>query len=210
MHWARASAADPEHQMTVGVVAFSEAQAAAIETALDRRREAAPDLDDFFAEDRLDGFFVKNLENVQGDERDVMIFSVGYGRDENGKLTMNFGPLNREGGERCLNAAITRARQRVEVVSSITGTETEFNAELRPGVRHLRRSLDYAARGAVALAIELDESGLDADSPFEEEVIRAIRSWGYDAVPQVGTAGYRVDIGVKHPAMAPARRRFGL
>jgi very-short-patch-repair endonuclease len=202
MHWARASAANPGNELTVGVVAFSEAQAAAIEVALDRRRESAPDLDEFFAEDRLDGFFVKNLENVQGDERDVMIFSVGYGRDEHGKLTMNFGPVNREGGQRRLNVAITRARQRVEVVSSITGTELEFNAELKEGVRHLRRYLDYAARGAAALALELEESGLDADSPFEEEVLRTIRSWGYEAVPQVGTAGYRVDIGVKHPAQA--------
>ena len=202
MHWARASAANPDQELTVGVVAFSEAQAAAIEVALDRRRESARELDEFFAEDRLDGFFVKNLENVQGDERDVMIFSVGYGRDENTRLTMNFGPLNREGGQRRLNVAITRARQRVEVVSSITGTEPEFNAELREGVAHLHRYLDYAARGPAALAIELDESGLDADSPFEEEVLRAIRSWGYDAVPQVGTAGFRVDIGIKHPSKA--------
>ncbi len=202
MHWARASATDPEMDLTVGVVAFSEAQAAAIEIALDHRRDAEPELDEFFAEDRLDGFFVKNLENVQGDERDVMIFSIGYGRDEVGKLTMNFGPLNREGGQRRLNVAITRARQRVEVVSSITGTEPEFNTELREGVRHLRRYLDYAARGAAALALELDESGRDADSPFEEEVIRTIRGWGYDAVPQVGTAGYRIDIGVKQPSQA--------
>ncbi|MGA2015209.1 MAG: DUF3320 domain-containing protein, partial [Solirubrobacteraceae bacterium] len=202
MQWARASWANQDQGLTVGVVAFSEAQAAAIEIALDRRRESARELDGFFAEDRLDGFFVKNLENVQGDERDVMIFSVGYGRDENGKLTMNFGPLNRQGGQRRLNVAITRARQRVEVVSSITGTEPEFNGELREGVRHLRRYLDYAARGPAALAIELDQSQLDADSPFEEEVIRTIRSWGYDAVPQVGTAGYRVDIGVKHPSQA--------
>jgi hypothetical protein len=202
MHWARASAANPDQELTIGVVAFSEAQAATIEAALDRRREGARELDDFFAEDRLDGFFVKNLENVQGDERDVMIFSIGYGRDENGRLTMNFGPLNREGGQRRLNVAITRARQRVEVVSSITGTEAEFNTELREGIRHLRRYLDYAARGPAALAIELDESGLDADSPFEEEVLRTIRSWGYDAVPQVGTAGFRVDIGIKHPSQA--------
>lgn len=91
--------------MTLGVVAFSEAQAEAIEV---RRRQQLPELDTFFSKDRLDGFFVKNLENVQGDERDVMVFSVGYGRDEAGKLTMNFGPLNREGGERRLNAAVTR------------------------------------------------------------------------------------------------------
>ena len=199
MHWARASMANADREVTLGVVAFSEAQVAAIEVALERRRQEAPELDDFFTEDRLDGFFVKNLENVQGDERDVMIFSVGYGRDENGKLTMNFGPINREGGQRRLNVAITRARQRVEVVSSITGTETEFGGELKEGARHLRRYLDYAARGPVALALEIGDSGLDAESPFEEEVIRVIRSWGYQVMPQVGTAGYRVDIGVKHP-----------
>jgi very-short-patch-repair endonuclease len=199
IHWARESLSNPNLDYSVGVVAFSEAQASTIEVTLDRRREQLPELDSFFAEDRLDGFFVKNLENVQGDERDVMIFSVGYGRDENGKLTMNFGPLNRDGGKRRLNVAITRARRRVEVVSSITGTEPEFNTDLREGPLHLRRYLDYAARGPVALALEIGESGLDAESPFEEEVIRTIRSWGYEVQPQVGTAGYRVDVGVKHP-----------
>ncbi len=199
MQWARTSLENPDRDFTVGVVAFSESQATAIEVALDKRRQGAPELDAFFAEDRLDGFFVKNLENVQGDERDVMIFSVGYGRDENGKLTMNFGPLNRDGGQRRLNVAITRARRRVEVVASIAGTEPEFNAQIKEGARHLQRYLDYAARGPLALALELGESGLDADSPFEEEVIRTIRSWGYEVQPQVGTAGYRVDIGVKHP-----------
>jgi very-short-patch-repair endonuclease len=199
MQWARTHLENPDREFTVGVVAFSESQATAIEVALDKRRQGAPELDAFFAEDRLDGFFVKNLENVQGDERDVMIFSVGYGRDENGKLTMNFGPLNRDGGQRRLNVAITRARRRVEVIASITGTEQEFNAQIKEGARHLQRYLDYAARGPLALALDLGESGLDAESPFEEEVIRTIRSWGYEVQPQVGTAGYRVDIGVKHP-----------
>ena len=202
LYWARHSLENPAHAVTLGVVAFSEAQANAIEVALDRRRRDLPELDSFFAEDRLDGFFVKNLENVQGDERDVMVFSVGYGRDENGKLTMNFGPLNREGGQRRLNVAITRARRRVELVASITGTEPEFATNLREGPRHLQRYLDYAARGPVALAIEPGESGLDAESPFEEEVMRTIRSWGYKVQPQVGTAGYRVDIGVWHPEIS--------
>lgn len=202
LDWARYSLENPARAVTLGVVAFSEAQANAIEVALDRPRQDLPELDSFFAEDRLDGFFVKNLENVQGDERDVMIFSVGYGRDENGKLTMNFGPLNREGGERRLNVAITRARRRVELVASITGTEPEFTTNLREGPRHLQRYLDYAARGPVALAIELGESALDAESPFEEEVMRTIRSWGYKVQPQVGTAGYRVDIGVWHPQIS--------
>ncbi len=202
LHWAEQSVEHPSEAVTLGVVAFSEAQALAIETAVDRRRQKRPELDTFFGEDRLDGFFVKSLENVQGDERDVMVFSVGYGRDEVGKLTMNFGPLNREGGERRLNVAITRARRRVELVSSITGAEPEFATTLSQGGRHLQRYLDYAARGPVALAIQLSEDGRDAESPFEEEVIRTIRSWGYNVQPQVGTAGYRVDIGVWHPLRA--------
>lgn len=202
LHWARRSLEEPEAAVALGVVAFSEVQASAIETALDRRRRDLPELDPFFAEDRLDGFFIKNLENVQGDERDVMIFSVGYGRDEYGKLTMNFGPLNPQGGERRLNVAITRARRRVEMVSSITGTEPEFGASLADGPRHLQRYLEFAARGPIALAMELSDAGRDAESPFEEEVIRTIRSWGYDVVPQVGTAGYRVDIGVRHPGVS--------
>ncbi len=157
-----------------------------------------PDLDDFFQEGRLDGYFIKNLENVQGDERDVMIFSVGYGHDENRKFTMNFGPINRAGGKRRLNVAITRARRRVEVVSSVR-SEDFPSAITAEGVRHLHRYLDFAARGEAALALEIGELGLDAESPFEEEVIRVIRSWGYDAVPQVGAAGYRVDMAIPHP-----------
>ncbi|MCA1844548.1 MAG: DUF3320 domain-containing protein [Actinobacteria bacterium] len=184
-------------KLTLGVVAFSEAQAAAIESELERQRKSAPELDGYFAEDRLNGFFVKNIETVQGDERDIIIFSVGYGPDEQGKITMNFGPLNRAGGHRRLNVAITRARRRVEIVSSVTASD--FHEVKSEGVRHLRRYLDYAERGPAALAIEASPTGGDAESPFEEEVLRVIRGWGYDAVPQVGTLGYRIDIGVRHP-----------
>ncbi len=122
---------DPPEPVTLGVVAFSRGAGGG-----DRGRAGTPpdgrsrSSTPSSHEDRLDGFFVKNLENVQGDERDVMIFSVGYGRDEAGKLTMNFGPLNRQGGERRLNVAITRARRRVELVSSITGAEGEFVTSL--------------------------------------------------------------------------------
>lgn len=200
MEWAQRAVEDPGRARTLGVVAFSEAQASMVEAAVERRRLEHPELESFFSGDRLDGFFVKNLENVQGDERDVMIFSVGYGRDEVGKLTMNFGPLNRSGGIRRLNVAITRSRRRVELIASITGTEPEFNSTDNVGIRHLQRYLRYATEGPSVLALEIAENGLDAESPFEEEVIRLVRSWGYDVVPQVGTAGYRVDIGVKHPA----------
>jgi len=189
-------------QLSLGVVAFSESQAAAIDRAVTAARLEHPELERFFdSEDRLRGFFVKNLETIQGDERDVLIFSVGYGRDENGKLTMNFGPLNKPGGERRLNVAITRAHYRNEVVASLrAGDITESAAA---GVRHLRRYLDYAERGMAALALDT-ASGGDAESPFEESVIGVIRSWGYDVTPQVGTAGYRIDIGVRHPGQPGA------
>lgn len=189
---------DTRPQMSLGVVTFSEAQAVAIETALRDARLKRPDLDRFFnAEDRLHGFFVKSLESVQGDERDVLIFSIGYGPDENKKITMNFGPLNRQGGERRLNVAITRAHFRNEIVSSISAGDISESVTAK-GVVHLRRYLDYAARGMAALALDTSAGG-DAESPFEESVITVIRSSGYEVTPQVGTAGYRIDIGVRHP-----------
>lgn len=184
--------------LTLGVVTFSTAQADAVSEAIERRAQSEPLLMGLMDDhDRLSGFFVKNLESVQGDERDVIIFSVGYGPDENRKLSMNFGPLKNKGGERRLNVAITRARRRVEVVSSFLPEQmTETASE---GNRHLKQYLDFAIRGMKALAAEMRDSLGDVESPFEEEVVKAIRSWGYDAVPQVGSAGYRVDIGVRHP-----------
>ncbi|WP_229070999.1 DUF3320 domain-containing protein [Actinoplanes sp. DH11] len=183
--------------LSLGVVSFSESQAAAIEYAVEQARLERPDLDEYFTDDRLGGFFVKNLESVQGDERDVMIFSIGYGPDETGKTTMNFGPLNRAGGWRRLNVAITRARFRNEVVTSVRASDITASAGSE-GLRHLRRYLDYAERGIAALALDTSTGG-DAESPFEESVISVIRSWGYELTPQVGAAGYRIDMGVRHP-----------
>jgi very-short-patch-repair endonuclease len=184
--------------LSLGVVAFSGAQEDTIFAELERRAESEPDLQDIMSDDRLHGFFIKNLENVQGDERDIIIFSIGYGPDEAGKFTLNLGPVARQGGWRRLNVAITRAKRLVEVVASIMPEDisTEATSE---GVRHLRGYLDFARRGIPALALDLSSSAGDAESPFEEDVLRSIRSWGYDAVPQVGVAGYRIDIGVHHP-----------
>jgi hypothetical protein len=184
--------------LSLGVVTFSSQQAEAVSEAIERRAEFEPLLAGLMEDhDRLRGFFVKNIESVQGDERDIIIFSVGYGPDELGKLTMNFGPLTRKGGERRLNVAITRARRRVEVVSSFhAGDMTDGTSE---GNRHLKNYLDFAARGRVALASEISGTAGDADSPFEEEVLRVIQSWAFNAVSQVGAAGYRIDIGVRHP-----------
>ncbi len=191
--------AENRPHLSAGVVAFSEPQATRIAMELEAARRNRPDLDSFFTADRLDGFFVKNLENVQGDERDVIIFSVGYGRDEHGKFTMNFGPLNREGGFRRLNVAVTRARHRIELVSSTVAAD--ITDQTNYGVQCLKSYLDYAVRGISALAPAPDtpDPGAAAESPFEEEVLETVRRWGFQAQPQVGHLGYRIDMGIADP-----------
>lgn len=184
---------------TLGVVCFSIAQVDAIEDALRRAVERRPDLESHLAGDRLTGMFVKSLESVQGDERDVMIFSIGYGPDENGKITANFGALNKPKGWRRLNVAITRARQRVEIVASMRAGDMPHSDN--ESVRHLISYLDYAERGLPALALEVGETGRGTDSPFEDSVLGTIRSYGYEVEPQVGAAGYRIDLGVRHPEL---------
>jgi very-short-patch-repair endonuclease len=185
---------------SLGVVAFSTAQQETLEAAVTIARKDRPDLDHHFEQgnsDRQRGFFIANLESVQGDERDVIIFSIGYGPDETGKVNKNFGPVSRTGGERRLNVAFTRARELVEVVASMDASNL---GDVKAGPsEHLRRYLDFAERGPAALQLELGESGLDFESPFEVSVAAEIRSWGYTAQPQVGVAGYRIDIGVRHP-----------
>lgn len=188
--------ADHNPKKSVGVVAFSEAQATRIQWELESARRDRPDLDDFFQESRLNGFFIKNLETVQGDERDTIILSIGYGPDENGKITMNFGPLNKPGGGRRLNVAITRARGRFEVVSSVRAID--FGESANPAVRQLQGYLDFAERGKIALTPVLGSEG-PPESPFEEAVMSVLQSWGYEVAPQVGQAGYRIDLGIRHP-----------
>lgn len=185
--------------LTLGIVTFSVAQADAVIDAIDSARESRRDLDRHFdKEDRLDGFFVRSLESVQGDERDVVIFSVGYGPDEAGKISTNFGVLNKDRGWRRLNVGITRARQRVEVIASMRAGQ--IPPSTNENVEHLRNYLDYAERGPVVLAIPYSSTGLEPDSPFEEAVIKTIQGWGYSVEPQVGAAGFRIDMGVRHPA----------
>ncbi|XVV05769.1 DUF3320 domain-containing protein [Actinosynnema sp. CA-248983] len=186
-------------ELTLGVVTFSAAQEDAIEQELERQVARYPELAALRTDDRLHGFFVKNLENVQGDERDVIIFSVGYGPDEHGDFKLNIPSLTKESGWRRLNVAITRAKRRVEVVTSVTPGDFEGKT-LSKGTAHLRRYLDFAERGVDALALDLTDSLGGAESPFEDEVLRTITGWGYDVVPQVGVAGYRIDLGVRHPA----------
>ncbi|MFI8191467.1 DUF3320 domain-containing protein [Streptomyces sp. NPDC085946] len=193
--------------LTLGVVTLSKAQADAVEDAVIEARRSRPDLDGYFTEDRLGGFFVKNLETVQGDERDVIILSVGYGPDTQGKLRSSFGPINREGGWRRLNVAVTRARHRVEVVASFHGADLPDSAN--KSVQHLKRYLQYAEQGPTILATAAPDADAVPESPFEEDVLDTLRGWGYDVQPQVGVAGFRIDMAVRHPG-APGSYALGI
>ncbi|WP_440581021.1 DUF3320 domain-containing protein [Streptomyces sp. PT19] len=193
--------------LSLGIVTLSKAQADAVEDAVAKARKARPDLDEHFTEDRLGGFFVKNLETVQGDERDVIILSVGYGPDAQGKLRAQFGPINREGGWRRLNVAVTRARHRVEVVASFHGADLPDSTN--KSVQHLKRYLQYAEQGPAVLATAAPDADAAPESPFEEDVLAVLRDWGYDVQPQVGVAGFRIDMAVRHPG-APGSYALGI
>lgn len=186
---------------SLGVVAFSSAQAQAIRDIVQQERDENPVLDAFVSEeDALEEFFVKSLENVQGDERDSLIFSVGYGPDESGKITMNFGPLNQTGGERRLNVAVTRAKKQIQVVSSLQPGEIDLQRTGARGVRDFKHYLEYAKRGSQALArSDSEPQVLHFDSDFEESVYTALESRGFDVVTQVESSGYSIDLAIKHP-----------
>jgi len=187
-------------KQTYGVVTFSQAQQKLVEDLLDRAQRDYPEIERFFAKTNAEPVIVKNLENIQGDERDVIIFSICYGPDQTGKTSMNFGPLNREGGERRLNVAITRAREELLVYATLRPEHIELARTNAVGVKHLKTFLDYASRGPVAIAEALTLQTSDAfDSPFEEQVCGRLRALGFEVDTQVGTAGYRIDLGVRHP-----------
>lgn len=184
--------------LSLGVVTFSSAQKNTITELLELARRSDSALDTFLREGQSEDLFVKNIENVQGDERDVILVSVGYGPTiAGGRLTsMTFGPVNGEGGERRLNVLFTRARIRCEVFASFDPGDIDASRVSREGPRILRRFLEFAKSGKLDDAVITGEL---ADTPFEEDVADVIRSFGFLADPQVGSAGFRIDLGVRHP-----------
>lgn len=198
--------AETAPHLTLGVGAFSVQQRDAILDELERLRRARPDLEPFFATGSAEPFFVKNLENIQGDERDVILISVGYGRDASGYMAMSFGPLSNEGGERRLNVLITRARTRCEVFSSITDDDIDLNRATGAGPRAFKAFLRYARTGVLGVETV---GGQGHHSPFEESVARAIASQGYQVEPQVGVAGFFIDLAVRDPDQ-PGRFLLGI
>ncbi len=200
---------DPLRQNeSMGVVTFSTAQQTLVEDLLDAARGQTPDIEPFFTGVH-EPVFVKNLETVQGDERDVILFSICYGPDANGVVRMNFGPLNNKGGERRLNVAITRARKQLLVFSTIRPEQIDLSRTKSTGVHHLRAFLDYARRGPIALQDSDPHHNPVTDEPFEQSICSELVRLGYSVDRQVGCSGYRIDLAVRDPD-APGRYLLGI
>lgn len=181
---------------TLGVITMGIKHALRIEAALDDALRRRPELEQFFATGGAEPFFVKNLERVQGDERDAVILTIGYGKDRSGKLPYRFGPLLTTGGERRLNVAVTRARRRLTLVSSFSHMDMDPDRSQACGVELLRRYLEYAASGGR----HLNSSGTTSVplNPFEADVYDALSAAGMPLLPQWGVSRYRLDFAAQH------------
>ena len=186
-------------ERSLGIVTFNSDQQTLITDLMDKARSEDPALERFFSDDVREPVLIRNLENVQGEERDIMLFSLTYGPDQAGKISVNFGPLNRDGGERRLNVAITRARERLIVFGSLRGEQIDIARTQAVGVHDLRKFLTFAEHGATALAGLHEGSVGDFDSDFEKEVAALLRLKGWQVVPQIGVSGFRVDLGIVDP-----------
>lgn len=187
-----------EHR-SVGIVTFNMQQQQLIEDLLDAARRSDPSLEPFFSETREEPVIVKNLENIQGDERDIMYFSIGFAPDQTGHMSMNFGALNREGGERRLNVAITRAREGLHIFCSIRPDQISLQQTRAQGVRDLRLFLEFAESGISALAAGTQQTIGDYESPFEEAVAQSLKAKGWEVHPQIGVSAFRIDLGIVDP-----------
>lgn len=200
---------DPElSQYSVGVVTFNISQQNLIDDLLTEACGADPTLEQW-AYGTEEPVFIKNLENVQGDERDVILFSVGYGADQAGKVSMNFGPLNRAGGWRRLNVAVSRARNEMKVFSSLAAEQIDLSRSSAEGVAALRAFLEYAQGGQ----LDLDEKSLgrvhSRKTGIADSICAALEERGYQTQCAVGKSEYKVDIGVVDP-QRPGRYLLGI
>jgi len=187
---------------SLGVAVMNQNQMEQIEALMEREasiNKAVSDYIDYWGSKNggLEKFFVKNLENVQGDERDVIFVGTVYGKDTQGKLYQRFGPINGSSGKRRLNVLFSRAKEQIVTFSSIP--LAEFNPSTsNEGATLLKRWLEFSATKRLGEIVHANDRAGYTDSPFEDHVIEAIRSLGYEAIPQVGVSSYFIDIGVKH------------
>ena len=182
---------------SLGVITMGIKHAQRLEAAMDKARESRPELDEFFNPEAAERFFVKNLERVQGDERDAIILSIGYGKDSSGRLPYRFGPLLSQGGERRLNVAITRARKSLALISSFSHLDMAPSRSKAKGVELLRAYLEYASSGGSRLGG--DGSREVPLNEFEQAVFDALTARGVKLLPQYGTSCYRLDMVAMHP-----------
>ncbi|WP_245493793.1 DUF3320 domain-containing protein [Mesorhizobium sp. M7A.F.Ca.AU.002.02.1.1] len=193
-------------QETLGVATFSVSQRRAIQDELEALRRLNPDTEEFFHAHPSEPFFVKNLENVQGDERDVIMISVGYAKNAQGYMAMRFGPLGAEGGERRLNVLISRAKRSCEVFASITDEDIDLERGKGKGIFAFKLFLHYARTGRISLA---QVTVREMDSIFVEQVANALIEMGYQVHAQVGIAGFFIDLAVADPER-PGRYILGI
>ncbi|MBY6033270.1 DUF4011 domain-containing protein [Marinobacter daepoensis] len=187
-------------EQSIGVVTFNTEQQALIEDLLDEARAKDPSIEWAFSEESLlEPVFVKNLETVQGDERDVILFSITYGPDSSGRTTMDFGPLNRTGGERRLNVALTRARSRMMVFTSMPPEVIDLSRTQARAVADLKHFMEFAERGVQAFGRSGTGAVADIVSPFEAAVAEGLQRKGWEVHSQVGASAYQVDLGIVHP-----------
>ncbi|MEE9302578.1 MAG: DUF3320 domain-containing protein [Thiotrichaceae bacterium] len=184
-------------QLSLGVVAFGIVQRELIMLEVERLRRENPNCETFFQHhEGGDEFFIKNLENVQGDERDVIFISICYGRREDGKINQNFGLINKGGGERRLNVLISRARLAMEVFANFTADELRVNDNSPYGVKALQAFLRYAETGRFERGDNTDEA---IAAPFEKQLHQAVAELGYPVEQQVGRQGFRLDLAITNP-----------
>jgi len=186
---------------TLAIITLNSKQQKLIEDLLDAARRSHPEIEPHFSEELSEPVVVKNLETVQGDERDVILLGICYGPTAPGAgtMSMNFGPLNRDGGERRLNVAVTRSKQEMVVFTSFDPSLIDLNLTSARAVRDLKHFLEFADRGSRALAEAVQGSVGGFDSPFEEAVAGRLQDKGWEVIPQVGVSRFRIDIGIVHP-----------
>lgn len=183
-------------EKSLGIGTFNMSQQQTILDEVERQLHASPEMNEYFASTREEHFFVKNLETIQGDERDTIFLSIGYGKDAEGKLYRNFGPLNHEGGERRLNVLITRAREKCVVFSNFKASDLTLDVNAPFGTKALKTFLDYAEHRNI---IEKESIDIDTNSTFEDGIYDFLVKNGFDVQRQVGCAEYRVDLGILDP-----------
>ncbi len=191
---------------SLGVGTFNVKQQEAIQEEIETLLKANPGFDLNPGNERGEHFFVKNLETIQGDERDVILLSVGFGFDNSRKLSLNFGPLNREGGERRLNVLITRAREKCVVFSNFTSRNLNLDENSSFGLRSLKVFLEFAESGRLTLPAYTNG---DFESPFEEIIYDFLVENACEVHRQIGCAGYKLDLAIPDPGN-PGRYVLGI